>query len=148
MKNRYFGIALLFVVSAVISCASKNEVTVEEIQNSPKVEEVSSASTVFDKVDRYPEFPGGMDGLAKFIQENLKYPEVAKTNEIEGRVLVEFVILKSGEIDAVVLKKGIGSGCDEAAIELIKSMPEWKPGMLNEKLVNVKLVLPIVYKMS
>lgn len=149
MKNQKIKIYILMISLAIISCNTKQEIIAEEQQNdSYTTLQVSSTNEILDKVDQYPEFPGGMSSLVTFMQKNLKYPEDAKLNGVEGRVIVEFVILKDGTVDSAILKKGIGSGCDEAAIELIQSMPEWNPGVLNNELVNVKMLLPIVFKLN
>ena len=148
MKNQYFNIALLMIASMAISCTSKNGINAEKEKVGMSEIGVSLNDSVFMKVDYQPEFSGGVDLFYDFIQENLKYPEMAKQKGVEGKVYVEFVITKHGKVEGVSVLKGIGSGCDKAATDLIKSMPEWMPGVQDNKAVNVKMVLPISFKLS
>jgi protein TonB len=99
-------------------------------------------------VEVYPEFPGGMAGLAKFIQRNLNYPSMAQDNGIQGKVYLSFVVEKDGSISDVNVTRGIGSGCDEEAARVIKKSPKWKPGMQNNQTVRVRYSLPINYTIT
>lgn len=99
-------------------------------------------------VEVYPEFPGGMAGLAKFIQRNLNYPSMAQDNGIQGKVYLSFVVEKDGSISDVSVTRGIGSGCDEEAVRVIKKSPKWKPGMQNSQTVRVRYSLPINYTIT
>lgn len=98
-------------------------------------------------VEVYPEFPGGMTAWAKFIQRNLRYPDAAQENQVQGKVYISFVVEKDGSITDVTVMRGIGYGCDEEALRVIKKSPRWKPGMQNNKPVRVKYNIPIGYVM-
>ncbi len=93
--------------------------------------------------DVMPEFKD----LAKFIQDNLNYPYAARENYITGKVGVNFIIDEEGKIVSTKLLRGIGYGCDEEALRVIKLMPKWKPGMKDGKPVKVSFNLPIVFKL-
>ena len=84
----------------------------------------------------------------KFIQKNMKYPAQARRMGIEGRVFVEFVIGKDGSISEVKAVKGIGAGCDEEAVRIIQSAPNWTPGKQRGKSVKQRMVLPITFKLG
>lgn len=99
-------------------------------------------------VEILPEFPGGMAAWNKFLSKNLKYPSIAQENGVMGRVTVSFVVEKNGEITAIKVMRGIGAGCDEEAIRVIKKSPFWKPGFQNGKAVRVSYVIPIVFQMN
>ncbi|MES2418128.1 MAG: TonB family protein [Bacteroidota bacterium] len=99
-------------------------------------------------VDIYPEFPGGMAAWAKFIQKNLRYPNMAQENEIQGKVFLSFVIEKDGSITDVSIIRGIGSGCDEEAVRVIKKSPKWKSGQQNNQAVRVRYTMPIQYRLT
>lgn len=103
---------------------------------------------VYQIVDDMPKFPGGEDALFKFLGENIQYPEKAKELGVQGVVYVSFVIEESGELGNVKVIRGIGAGCDEEAIRVIKSMPNWKPGTINGKEVRVQYNLPIRYTLT
>ncbi|RZK39044.1 MAG: energy transducer TonB [Pedobacter sp.] len=96
-------------------------------------------------VDVYPEFPGGMEAWAKFIRRNLNYPYVAQDNGAQGKVYLSFVVERDGSITDVNVVRGIGYGCDEEAVRVIKKSPKWKAGMQNNKPVRVRYSMPIAY---
>lgn len=110
-------------------------------------EEVKVEEEVFVVVEEQAEFPGGLDSMYAYIVKNLKYPEAAKEKGIEGRVFVQFVIEKDGSISNVKILRGIGGGCEEAAVEMIKNMPKWKPGKQRGKPVRFQFVLPINFEL-
>ena len=95
-----------------------------------------------------PEFDGGTEALYKYIAENIKYPEQAKADGIEGRVMVRFVVMDNGDVVNVEVAKGIGGGCDEEAVRVVKAMPKWKPAIHEGKPVNVQYVLPLTFKLQ
>ncbi len=100
---------------------------------------------VFTVVEQMPEFPGGKDALAKFLASNVKYPADAKKAGVQGTVYVTFVVQASGEISNVKVLRGIGSGCDEAAMDAVKAMPDWKPGKQKGQPVSVQYNIPIKF---
>ena len=95
-------------------------------------------------VEQMPEF----EALGDYLTKHLRYPELAKENNIQGKVIVEFIVDEEGRIGQAVVKKGIGGGCDEEALRVIKNMPKWKAGRQNGKAVKVYLLLPIVFKLQ
>ena len=85
---------------------------------------------VYTVVEKMPEFPGGQQALFKYLNENVMYPEIARENGIQGRVICQFVVNKDGSIsDIEVVRSGGDPSLDKEAIRVIKSMPKWKPGM-------------------
>jgi protein TonB len=117
------------------------EVKVVAIEK-PKEEEI------FTAVEQNPEFPGGISEMYKFLGNNIKYPAAAQRANVSGRVFMKFVVEKDGSIGNVEVLKGIGFGCDEEAIRVIKSMPKWNPGRQNGKNVRVFYQMPVVYKLD
>lgn len=95
-----------------------------------------------------PQFPGGTEALKKYLQENLKYPTMASEMGIAGKVYVSFVVDKTGNINAIKIVRGIGGGCDEEAIRVIKQMERWTPGKQNGHPVSVYFTLPVVFALS
>ncbi|MFN0048440.1 MAG: energy transducer TonB, partial [Cytophagales bacterium] len=95
-----------------------------------------------------PEFAGGTLAMQKFIASNIKYPRVASQQGLEGRVIVTFVINGQGEVTNAEVVKGIGGGCDEEAIRVIKMLPKWKPGKQNGRPVSVKFTVPIKFALN
>lgn len=98
---------------------------------------------VFTVVEEMPTFPGGDEKLFEYIQKNIKYPAIARENGISGRVYLTFVVDKEGRIKDVRLLRGIGGGCDEEAMRVVRSMPDWKPGRQNGRSVQVQYNLPV-----
>jgi TonB family protein len=103
---------------------------------------------VYQIVEQMPEFPGGAEALIEHVGKNIVYPEEAKKKEIQGRVFIGFVVEKDGSINEVKVLRGIGGGCDEEAVRVIKGMPKWKPGMQEGKPVRVSYQMPIVFKLD
>jgi len=99
-------------------------------------------------LDKYPEYEGGMAAWSKFIQRNLRYPELATENGTQGKVFVSFVVERDGSISDVTLIKGIGSGCDEEAMRVIKKSPRWKPGFQHHIPVRVRYTMPLSFTIN
>lgn len=100
---------------------------------------------VFIVIEQQPEFPGGEKELDKFLSENIKYPRQAIEDSIQGKVFVTFVVEKDGKITDARVLRGIGGGCDEEALRVIKKMPKWIPGKQRGKAVRVQFNLPIAF---
>jgi protein TonB len=98
-----------------------------------------------ESLEKFPEFEGGMAAWAKFIQHNLRYPEIAVEQGTQGKVFVSFVVEKDGSISDVSVVKGIGSGCDEEALRVIRKSPRWKPGMQQNIPVRVRYNMPLSF---
>lgn len=104
--------------------------------------------TVYQIVEQMPQYTGGEEAMMKYVAENIKYPQAAKDKNIGGRVFVSFVIEKDGSVNEVKVMRGIGGGCDEEAVRVIKGMPKWKPGMQKGKPVRVSYMMPLNFKLS
>lgn len=98
---------------------------------------------IFVTPEQMPEFPGGIRELYKYLGENLQYPEAAANKGVQGKVYVNFVVRKTGELTDLKILQGIGGGCDKEVIRLVESMPTWIPGKQNGELVNVRYTLPV-----
>ncbi|MFY0607273.1 MAG: energy transducer TonB [Cyclobacteriaceae bacterium] len=123
------------------------ETVIEDIVFEEVVEE-EEVDEVFTIVEDQPEFPGGMAAFYKFVGDNMDYPSQARRMGIEGRVYVQFVVDKDGTVTEVKAVKGIGAGCDEEAEKVLKMSPKFKPGKQRGRSVKVRMVLPIIFKLS
>ncbi len=112
-----------------------------EIMEMP-AEEVEEEE-IFTIVEQMPEFPGGEAELFKYLGNNIKYPTMAQDAGIQGVVFVTFVVEKNGEVTGARVLRGIGGGCDEEALRVVKSMPKWKPGEQRGKKVKVQYNVPV-----
>lgn len=110
----------------------------------PKVEETYD---IFN-VNKPPTFPGGERDLLKFLSENIKYPALARENNIQGKVALSFVIAKDGSVTDVQILKDIGGGCGKEAIRVVNSMPKWSPGEANGYPVKVRYTLPVDFRLQ
>lgn len=103
---------------------------------------------VFVVVEEDPEFPGGMEALYRYLASNIKYPENAKKERIQGKVYVSFVIEKDGSVSNIKVLRDIGGGCGEEAVRVVKQMPKWKPGRQRGKRVRTQYNLPINFNLN
>lgn len=102
---------------------------------------------VYDRVEVMPEFPGGMQGLFEYMQNNVNYPKEAKNQKIEGRVIVSFIVEKDGSISDVHPLTAVHPLLDKEAMRLVNEMPQWKPGTEKGKAVRVSFALPVSFKL-
>lgn len=129
--------------------AEADEKTVVEEYKAPVAEEKEVEETeIFTVVEESPGFPGGDEARIKFLQENIKYPTMARESGIQGTVYVTFVVEKGGNVSDVKILRGIGGGCDEEAIRVIKAMPKWNSGKQRGKPVRVQFNMPIKFTLA
>lgn len=114
-----------------------------EIEYVEVVEETVAEEEIFTIVEQMPSYPGGDEAMFKYLSKNINYPQIAADAGITGRVYITFVIEKDGNVTDVKVLKGIGGGCDEEAIRVVKQMPKWIPGKQRGKSVKVQFNLPV-----
>jgi protein TonB len=100
---------------------------------------------IYTYVEQMPE--SSVD-VTSYLAKNIRYPEQAKENNIEGRVILKFVVNEDGAVSDISVVRGIGGGCDEEAKRVVAGMPKWKPGKQNGRPVKVYFTLPIVFKLQ
>lgn len=103
---------------------------------------------VYQIVEQMPSFPGGEQKLSEFIANSIQYPQEAQKTGIQGRVFVSFIVEPDGSVSNVKVQQGIGGGCDQEAIRVIKSMPKWTPGKQRGKAVRVSYMMPVFFKLQ
>jgi TonB family protein len=101
----------------------------------------------FSLVDVTPEFASGQREFSKYLSTNLKYPAAARQSNIQGKVYLSFIVEKDGRLTDIKVKQGIGGGCDEEAIRLLRNSPKWKPGLIKEEPVRTFYVTPINFQL-
>jgi protein TonB len=139
----------------------KQMMTADQAQNEVKNEEVTAVAEVqeevkeeeapvevFVVVEEMPTFPGGDAELMKFINSNIQYPEIAKENNIQGRVILRFCVTYKGAVDQVQVLKPVDPALDNEAIRVIKMLPAWKPGKQGGKAVNVWYSVPVTFQLK
>lgn len=125
--------------------AVTEQVVVKEPQ--PVVEE-KKEEEIFVAVEQPAEFPGGQAALMKWLNQNIRYPEAAQQNDIQGRVIVKFVVEKDGSIGQASIVKGVDKDLDREALRVVKKMPKWQPGKNNGVAVRSYFNLPVTFKLQ
>ena len=121
---------------------------IEEYVTVEVEEEEVQEQEIFQIVEEMPSYPGGEQKLMEYVAKNIKYPQIARETGIQGRVFVGFVVEPDGSVSNVKVLRGIGGGCDEEAMRVVKSMPKWKPGKQRGKAVRVSYMLPVNFKLQ
>jgi len=122
-----------------------SEIDEETVIEIVEIEETVDEPEIFTIVEKMPSYPGGEKALFKYLGDNIKYPAMAKDAGITGKVFVNFVVNETGKITNVKILRGIGGGCDEEAMRVIKKMPSWNAGKQRGKAVKVSYNLPIKF---
>ena len=115
---------------------------VVEVEPEPEKEEI------FMVVEDQPEFPGGTAALLEYLRKNIKYPAICRENNIQGRVLVTFIVNKDGAIVEPEVVKSVNPSLDKEALRVISTMPNWKPGSQRGKPVRVKYTVPVNFRLN
>ena len=142
------GDTTMYTVEPFTLDADNFRLSIQTTEENPVRIVEKSNDTIYDIVDQMPQFPGGEKAMMEFIGKNVKYPQRAKDEGIQGRVFIQFVVEKDGSIGEVKLLRSIGGGCDEEGIRVVKSMPKWTPGQQAGKAVRVHYTLPIFFKLD
>jgi periplasmic protein TonB len=114
----------------------------------PVVEPKTADPEAIITAEVQPTFVGGMEAFVKFLRKNLNYPTVASRSNVQGRVILQFIVQTDGSIADVTVLKGIGFGCDEEALRVVKLMPKWKPGLQAGRAVRTRFSLPIIFMLE
>jgi len=129
---------ILFLLLAQSAHAQKRRVV------KPEMDTVKPYGKTYMK----PHFSGGDSALQSYTKKNLKYPDAARESNITGRVVVQFLVDEKGLVSRVKVIRGIGGGCDEEAVRVVKAMPLWVPASYKNKPVTAVEVLPIVFHLQ
>lgn len=125
---------------------NEDDVIVELIAFEEPEEEI--AEIIFKIVEVMPSPKGGLSAFYAYLNKNLKYPSQARRMNIEGRVFLNFVVEADGSLTDVSVMKGIGAGCDEESIRVMKNAPKWNPGKQRGNPVRVRFIFPIVFRLE
>lgn len=117
-------------------------------EQAPQNAEPQSDDKVYKSVEQMPRFPGGEVGLMKYLQENIKYPPEAAKNDIEGRVIVQFIVDKTGQVGEVKVLRPVSEELDAEAVRVVKTLPKFEPGRQDGEAVSVWYTLPISFKLQ
>ena len=123
----------------------KDEVVVEKKEEKPKEEKKEE---VFRSVEQMPQFPGGEAALMKYLQSHINYPPMAAENNVQGKVIVQFVVDKTGKVGEVKVVRSVDKDLDREAVRVCKSLPKFTPGRQNGQPVSVWYTLPVTFKLQ
>ena len=142
------GDTTLYSVDPFTLSTSKFNLKILTTEDNPVQIMEKDPDTVYQIVEKMPQYIGGESAMMKYVSENIKYPEKAKEDGIQGRVFISFVVEKDGSVSNVKVVRGIGGGCDEEAARVIAGMPKWQPGMQKGKPVRVNYMMPVFFKLT
>ncbi|MEK0442051.1 MAG: hypothetical protein RL403_1029 [Bacteroidota bacterium] len=111
------------------------------------VVQAQNQQTIKSPAEEMPVPPGGITGLTNYMIQNLTYPSAAKEANVQGMVVVSFIVTAEGKVENVEVLRGIGSGCDEEAVRVISNSGIWTPGKNGGNAVAVKMTLPVQFKL-
>lgn len=103
---------------------------------------------IYTAVEHSAQFPGGINAFYAYIGKSIRYPAEARQHNVQGRVYLTFVVEKDGSLSDAKVLRGIGSGCDEEAVRVIKESPKWQPGQQNGKVVRQQYTVPIQFTLA
>ncbi len=112
----------------------------------PPIPVASEQPLNFRIVQQMPEFPGGGSAFIQWLTRQLRYPPLAQSQRIQGRVVVSFIVNKDGSIADVKLEKSVNALLDREALRVIRMMPRWKPGVHNNQPCRTMVAVPVVFK--
>lgn len=125
------------------------EVPVMDYIEAPVEEEVEEEPVIFVAVEEKPQFNGGdANEFSKWVAQNLDYPEMARSNGVQGKVVLSFVIAKDGSITDVKVLRGVDSSLDKEAVRVVSSSPRWTPGKQRDRAVPVSYTFPVLFQLK
>ena len=124
----------------------KNEVVVEKVE--PKPVQKDEPEKVFTSVEQMPQFPGGDAALMKYLSSHIQYPAMAAENNVQGKVILQFVVEKDGRVGEVKVARSVDKDLDKEAVRVVKSLPKFTPGRQNGQAVRVWYTLPVQFKLQ
>ena len=139
---------LLFVSVSSCGDTKNSEDPAAEKSAFPKVPTMTGSDTTWVEVDEMPVFPNGDSALLKYIGDNVKYPEVAKKEGIQGRVIVRFCITSRGNVTSCGILKSVSPEIDAESLRVIESLPDFEPGKVDGKPVSVWYMVPITFALK
>src|ERR1043165_2016507 len=143
---RSFFLLSFFVLITGLSFPKTNKAS--KFPPFPPEPSATETPRVFTFVEQNPEFPGGDGALIKFIQRNLKYPKLERKKNIEGKVLVRFIVNEDGQVSDAYVAKGVSPGLDKEAVRVVSMLPKFKAGKQQGKPIKVYFNIPIVFKLQ
>jgi len=144
--KKVVSLSLLVLCFACENEGPEPEVVSEVLEVIEESSEEQTSSEVFLVVEQMPEFSGGIDAWNNFLKNQIEYPAQARRMGVEGRVFVSFIVQADGELTDIKIVRGIGAGCDEEALRVLKESPYWNPGEQRGKKVPTRMSVSLTFK--
>lgn len=148
---RWFGktVSSRYILPVTFRMTDGSDLSTNSAEFGPYLQSdfASDEENCFEEPDVLPEFPGGLDALMNYLGEHIRYPVMAKKNKVQGRVIVRFVVLKTGKVGKVEVLESVDNDLAEEAVRVVKSLPDFTPGRVNDEPVNVWFTLPVNFKL-
>lgn len=135
-------------IVSVDDAANKLQQTFTPPAPTQRAREEVADDHIFEYLEEMPEFPGGQGELMKWLSKNINYPPIAAENNIQGRVMISFVVERDGSISDVKVLRGVDPNLDKEAMRVVGKMPKWKPGMQTGKPVRTRFTLPVQFRLQ
>ena len=135
-------------IASVDDAANKLQQTFTPPAPTQRGREEVADDHIFEYLEEMPEFPGGQAAMMKWLSKNINYPPIAAENNIQGRVMVSFVVEPNGSISNVKIVRGVDPNLDKEAMRVVGKMPKWKPGMQTGKPVRARFTLPVQFRLQ
>ncbi len=136
------------VAISVADVKGNDEANGKDIADVKKNVTQDEEEKVYQVIEQMPQFPGGEGELLSYINKNIKYPVIAQENGIQGKVILRFVVSKTGMVDKVEVVRSLDPACDKEAIRVVKTLPKFIPGKQNGVNVAVWYTLPVTYRLE
>lgn len=140
MKKILLFLSLMFLSTMIVSAQVEADANVTNIDNDDE--------QIYEKPDKIAQFPGGMDAYVTWMSANFHYPEKAIRNNVEGRVVLSFVVNKQGRIKDIKVLHSLSPECDKEAIRMVKAMPRWFAAEHQGRKVNCRFIMPVEFKLN
>lgn len=148
MKIKLLFTTLILLTASLIYAQVQHESDTVALTNVKEIAAPGIDTTIYNNVEKMPTFPGGEFKMYEFLAMNIRYPQRARQDGYSGTVYVRFVVEPDGTITNIEVAKGVGGGCSEEAVRVVKMMPNWIPGEAFGKKVRVTYTLPINFRLQ
>ena len=148
-RNKSLNIALTrSVLSIAMALLTLTLFSAKVNGQNKTIQMTNDPNRVFERVDKEPDYPGGMKVFYNYLAKTIKYPAEARKNKIQGKVFIQFIVEKDGTLTDIKAIRGPGHGLNEEAIRAVRLSAKWKPGMEGDKIVRVQFTIPINFTLA
>ncbi len=147
-ENLVMTFIVLMMTVGDIACAQNVPLIIDPDKVDEYLAERKDTINVYDVVEQMPRFPGGQGRILEFIEKNLRYPKELEETCVQGRVIIAFVVERSGKLSNIRVVKSVHPALDKEALRVVKLMPRWIPGRQNGITVRVKYIIPVTFQLK